>query len=261
MAILTVSTVPMRIQRCITVPLLSHVQTINSRVKMAVASTRAGHVITITIAAMARTKENSAIHNTRHARRKSSRVRTSNASERSIDAMAKTIVAITRTRLTARKTTIHALLVSLHATMDNALTRIWCATKYLTAATTRTSRFIVMSTSALKLKSTNAATNALTRRRAITAIAIKDISCWPMARLALTLTSAWRHREFVRNIVRTRQAAITANATRSFTSDRPMSIRASGKIYANNRGCFSPINIMCETFLSTVRPTTLSIKI
>lgn len=244
MAILTVLMVLMRIPQFIIVLLPHRVPMISLHARMDVASTRDGLAITITIVATVQMKENSAIHNTKHAHLKSLHVKTSNVSELNIVVMAKMIAAIIQTKLDVRKRTIRALLDSLHVTMDNVLTLIWSATKYQIALMTLMNRFIVMSMNALKLRSTNVVTNALIRQQAITAIVIKDINCSPTEKLALTSMNALRLREFVRNIVPIHQADIIANAMKDITRGKMMSTLANEKTTKSNRGYFSQINIM-----------------
>lgn len=77
----------MRTQLCTIVQHHSHVLMTNSLARTDVASTKDGLAITITIVATARMKENSVTLNTKHARRKSSLVRTSNASGINTDAV------------------------------------------------------------------------------------------------------------------------------------------------------------------------------
>lgn len=83
----TVLMVLMKIQLCTIVQRLNHVLKINLHARMVDALTKDGLATTITIAVMDPTRENSAIHNTKHARPKSLHVRTSNAFEINTDAV------------------------------------------------------------------------------------------------------------------------------------------------------------------------------
>lgn len=124
---------------------------------------RVGCAIMTTIVAMAAMRANTVMPCTKHAHHKSSRVRTSNVFAHSIVVMAKTTVAIVRMRWAVqRRRTAHAPPDNLHVPMDNALTIIWCATKWPTVQMSRMNRCIATLTNALKSRSISAVTSVWT---------------------------------------------------------------------------------------------------
>lgn len=119
---------------------------------------------TITIAATALTKANSATHNIKPVHRKSSRAKISNASEVNIDATAKTIVAIIRMKWAVTKKKIQRV------RPDNSPVRMasvsiitWCVTRWPTVRMNLMNRYIVMSMSVPKWKCISVDINASIR--------------------------------------------------------------------------------------------------
>lgn len=124
---------------------------------------RVGCAIMTTIVATERTKANSVIRSTRHARRKSSPVKTSSAFDRNIVVTTRTTVATIQTKWAARRRrTALALPDNSLARMVNVLIIIWFATKWPTAQTSLTSRCIATLTNVPRLRFINVVTNAWT---------------------------------------------------------------------------------------------------
>lgn len=197
-----------------------------------------------------RTKESSAIHNTKHVRLKSSHAKTSNVFDHNIVATAKMIAAIVRTKSVApKRRTQHVPPANSLARTVNASTINWFATKWPIAVTNPTSHCIATWTNVPKWKSINAATNASTLSPATTVIAIKATNYCPMERLVQISTNVWKHQASVLNTAQTRQAVITANATNAITNARMMNTRASERT-TSSHGLYSRTNTIYAICLS-----------